>query len=244
MSIFNYRPLVFIILCFLSVPSLLFPKIVFGEKLTRNNPFIIKKEERQILISGYVQAEEYNKSPLLPFGHTKNWHGIVWEGGRTKKSDILFVSHADDLSIYNALIQIGAIPGNNLSAKTWDMRGNHRHPEPNKKTEGTSLAVSVHWEGAPREYALSALLKDPGKKGLTLKFGGNKDLIPIWKSGCIVCLYSCPGGKISNAAYTANDYIFNTTHFSAREELLPPDGTEVIITISVLAAKTKLRKNP
>jgi hypothetical protein len=213
--------------------SLLLPGIAFGEKPTKNNPLVIKEDKKQLLIAGYVQAKKYNKKPLLPFGHTKNWHGIVWEGGRTKKSDILFVSYTNDLSVYNALIQLGATPGNNLSAKTWEMRGNRSHPEPNKKVEGTLLAVSVSWEGAPRNYALSDLIKDPGGKGLSLKFGGNKDMIPIWKSGCIICLYSCPGGKISNAAYTANDYMFNTTHFSAKEGLLPPDGTEVIITISI-----------
>lgn len=226
------KPILFHLLLFVFFNA--FCDATADQNPTRGNPLIIKKDSREILIAGYVQTEKYNSTPLFSFGHTKNWHAIVWEGGTTKKSDILFVSYADDLSVYKALVQIGGMPGNNLTTETWEKRGERNHIEPNKKVEGTPMEISISWEGAPRPYKLSELIHDPGKKGFSFKFGGNKALIPVWKSGCIVCLYSCPGGKISNASYTANDYVFKTTHFKAKKNLLPSDGTKVIITISIL----------
>ncbi|MBI5186364.1 MAG: hypothetical protein HZA01_11640 [Nitrospinae bacterium] len=204
-----------------------------GETPSREHPLVVDKERAQIQIAGYVQAREFNRKPFLSIGHVRNYHAIAWEGGNVKKSDILFVSYADDLSIHNALMNIGGIPGNNLTLDTWNKRGYPLHPEPNKKVEGTQVKVSVAWEGAPRNYSIQELLNDTGGKGITPRFGGNKEHIPVWKSGCILCLYSCPGGKISNASYTVNDYAAGSTHFSAREDILPSDGTEVIITLSL-----------
>ncbi len=205
----------------------------FGQNPSKENPVIILKDSKEIRISGYVQAKEFNREPFFSFGHTKNWHGIVWEGGKVKKSDVLFVSYADDLAVYTALTLLGAVPGNNLTMETWEERGEHNHPEPNKKVKGSPVDVKVSWRNSAKAYNFSELINDPGGKGISLKFGGHKDWISVWKSGCIVCLYSCPGGKISNAEYTANDYVSHKTHFTAREDILPPDGTEVVIILSV-----------
>ena len=220
---------------FFLIATLLSVSPASAERPTKDKPLLVRKDQREVLIAGYVQAKKYNQEPLLPHSHVKNWHAVVWEGGEVKKTDILFVSYADDLSVHEALSALGAVPGNNLSADTWERRGQRHHPEPNKRVEGTPVKVFISWEGASRTYSLPELVKDPGGKGITLKFGGQKDLIPVWKSGCIVCLYSCPGGKVSNAAYTANDYLFKATRFTAREDILPPDGTEVIITLSLNA---------
>lgn len=215
------------------VTALPFHSIASTIKPTKDNPLLVQKDRQEVLIAGYVQARKYNEAPALPYDHVKNWHAVVWEGGKVNKGDILFVSYADDSSVYEALAGLGAVAGNNLTPDTWEKRGLRHHREPNRKVEGTPIEVFISWEGAPRAYSLEEVVEDPGGKGVLLKFGGNQDLIPIWKSGCIVCLYSCPGGKISNAAYTANDYVFRVTHFTAREEILPPDGTEVIITLSL-----------
>ncbi|HEV7671059.1 MAG TPA: hypothetical protein VGS22_21285 [Thermoanaerobaculia bacterium] len=50
-------------------------------------------------------------------------------------------------------------------------------------------------------------------------------------SGCLICLYSCPGSKIGNRAYTVRDYTNKTTAFRVREGVLPKDGTEVTIVL-------------
>ncbi len=222
----------FLILILLSTWSC-FPGVAYGEKPTIENPILVKERSKEILIAGYVQGKEFNRKPLISFKSTKNWHAVVWEGGAVNRSEVLFVSHAKDHLVYDALVRLGATPGNNLSVDTWEKRGQNHHPEPNKKVAGASIEISVDWEGAPRTYLLSELMEDPGEKGFSFRFGGNKETAGHWESGCIVCMYSCPAGRISNAAYTANDYVFGATHFSAKENLLPPDGTQVIITISI-----------
>ena len=75
------------------------------------------------------------------------------------------------------------------------------------------------------------MLEDPSGRGFDMRFGGHRDNIPRWHSGCVVCLYSCPGSKIGNAAYTVRDFVLGTTHFSVWEGVLPPDGTEITVRV-------------
>lgn len=60
-----------------------------------------------------------------------------------------------------------------------------------------------------------------------MRFGGNRRNIPEWESGCIVCLYSCPGSKVGNARYTVRDYEDGVTRFRVRAGALPRDDTRV-----------------
>lgn len=62
-----------------------------------------------------------------------------------------------------------------------------------------------------------------------MRFGGHRENIPRWKSGCVVCLYSCLGSKVGNARYTVRDFVKGTTDFRVRPGVLPEDGTEVTI---------------
>lgn len=59
------------------------------------------------------------------------------------------------------------------------------------------MEASVWWRGLSQPLPVSALFDDPSGKGIDFRFGGNKALIPVWRSGCILCLQSCPGGKVS-----------------------------------------------
>jgi len=59
-------------------------------------------------------------------------------------------------------------------------------------------------------------------------------LIPVWRSGCVTCLFSCPGGKTSNAAFTIRDQYLNRKVFLADEKNLPPDGTPVRVSMRVM----------
>jgi hypothetical protein len=63
-----------------------------------------------------------------------------------------------------------------------------------------------------------------------MRFGGHRANIPRWKSGCVVCLYSCPGSKVGNARYTVRDWEKGTTRFRVRPGApLPEDGKQVRI---------------
>ena len=91
----------------------------------------------------------------------------------------------------------------------------------------------MQWEGAKKAYHLSDVLEDSGGHGFDFRFGGNLAYVKNWKSGCVACLYSCPGGKVSNASYTIREFVDEVTRFRAREELLPADGTRVVLILKV-----------
>jgi hypothetical protein len=45
----------------------------------------------------------------------------------------------------------------------------------------------------------------------------------------LVCLYSCPGSKVGNAAYTVRDYAAGATKFTPRQDRMPKSNSEVAI---------------
>jgi hypothetical protein len=129
---------------------------------------------------------------------------------------------------------------------SWDARRDPRNPAPDQVIAGPPVEVLVRLPGPAgaaghpghpgetRLVPLAQLLDDPGGRGLDLRLGGHRANIPQWHSGCIVCLYSCPGSKLGNARYTVRDYVHETTRFRAKPDLLPPDGTRVAIRIHLL----------
>src|SRR6185503_11609930 len=106
-----------------------------------------------------------------------------------------------------------------------------RNPEPDRFVEGTAVEILLRLPGKAELTPLAAVLDDPGGRGLDLRLAGNRANIPRWKSGCVVCLYSCPGGKIGNTRYTVRDWSRKVTRFHTRAATLPPDGTRISVVI-------------
>jgi hypothetical protein len=154
------------------------------------------------------------------------YHAIVWKDGRAARFALL-AADVSDVEVLDALERLGARPGNNVPMAAWDDRKDPSNPAPDTVIAGPPVEILLRLPGQPNLVPLAAVLEDPGGRGLTMRFGGNRGNIPKWKSGCIVCLYSCPGSKVGNAAYTVRDYVRDTTRFRVRTELLPPDGTRI-----------------
>ena len=93
--------------------------------------------------------------------------------------------------------------------------------------------LGLSWGDHGEARSLALLLEDPGGRGLAFRFGGHAANIPIWKSGCGVCLYSCPGAKVGNAAYTVRNYVDGVTRFRIREARFPAAGTPVTVVFRV-----------
>ncbi len=148
---------------------------------------------------------------------TPRYHFVVWKKGRAA-SEALFKAFVSDRDFHAALEQLGAQPGNNLTTAAWDERNDPDSRAPDTRIEGTPVDIRVWWEGLAEPMAIDSLLMDPGGRGFDFRFGGNLSLIPEWKSGCIVCLYSCPGSKVGNHAYTVRDYATGVTRFEVRPE--------------------------
>ncbi len=161
------------------------------------------------------------------------YHALVWKGGRARHA-ALFVTEIPDAEVLAALESIGARPGNNLPMAAWDDRRNPSDPAPDTVVAGTPVEMLVRLPGKADPVPLADLLEDSAGRGIALRVGGNAANIPKWKSGCVVCLYSCPGSKVGNARYTVRDYEKGVTHFRTRPGALPPDGTTVGVVVRLI----------
>jgi hypothetical protein len=170
-----------------------------------------------------VHQEDFLEDMMMP-----GYHFLTWERGRTAGHS-LFLTPVSDIQLLDALESLGAIPGDGLGIDTWEERRDPSSKAPEKIIKGPKVEVLVRIPGKKNSRTLDAILTDPGGKGFDMRFGGHRDNIPKWKSGCVVCLYSCPGSKVGNANYTVRDFVKGATEFRLRPGVLPEDGTEVTI---------------
>ncbi|MFN3385163.1 MAG: YdjY domain-containing protein [Candidatus Thermochlorobacter sp.] len=193
-----------------------------------NNPaLIVDTLTKTLTLSGRIYPSKFNAWTSW----TKHHHFIVWKKGRAAHN-ALIETDANDEEILDALLSIGAVPGNNLTADTWEKRAELSSPEPDKRVEGSLIDVSVAWQGQS-PIGAAEIFEDEFGKGFLFRFGGHRKLIPIWKSGCVVCLQSCPGGRISNANYTMRDYYYARSKFEVKKARLPKDGTPVQVRLKL-----------
>ncbi|MBA4417818.1 MAG: hypothetical protein C0392_07900 [Syntrophus sp. (in: bacteria)] len=188
---------------------------VFSEEmlLTPQNPLKVDIKERSVSIL----AEVNGKHP------EPTHHGVVFKGGKLSRKAI-FVGLVDPKTFHESLVSVGFRPGNNMTMDNME------------KTfvEGDLLDVSVTWKGAKRVYRIDEVIKDSNGKPLVIKFGGNLATALKKKTGCLLCLDSCPVGITSNAAYTYGAIdIRKDVVFTSNKDLLPPHGTLVVITFKV-----------
>ncbi len=185
----------------------------------------VDREARTVTVLAEARPEAFSQS--LPPDH--QYHGLVHaEGGAAGKS--LFVTSVPDTSVARALRELGAEDRGGVPLAAWTLRWVPLVPQPAARVDGTPLEVWVRW-GDDDPVRLAELLRDPGGAGLDFRFGGNEEHDHHWDSGCILCLFSCPGGVVSNAAYTIRDHQRGVTLFEP-DTRMPPEGTRVEIIFS------------
>jgi hypothetical protein len=194
-------------------------------------PLEVDPERREVRISATIHPQAFQGWWTRLTG-MPGYHLLVWDEGRSA-NNALFVTSASDVAFHESLVRVGARPGNALKMDTWEDRKNPESRAPERIIEGTPMDISVIWEGLDGPVRISNLLGNPGGRGFDFRFGGHLENSPIWQSGCGVCLYSCPGSKVGNAAYTVRDYVNDTTTFRAREDALPKSGTPVWIIFTL-----------
>ena len=186
--------------------------------------------DNAIEIPAVVSKEGFEDNEHMP-----GYHFIVWSGGRSARHS-LFRTAVTDVQVLDAMETLGATPGNALRSDTWEERENTESNAPDKVIEGPRVEIAVRVPGRSEPLAMDDILEDPGGKGFDMRFGGHRDNIPEWKSGCVVCLYSCPGSKVGNASYTVRDFVKGTTRFRLRPGVLPEDGTEVTVIFRLIGS--------
>ena len=199
-------------------------------------PLVVLRETQQIRIYGLIYPTRFNTAQ----GDEARYHLLTWRGGRSKAA--LVETPADDLKFYEALIVLRAQPGDNLSMTAWTQRSDPDSTAPHEKVQGSKLDVSVSWQGNIAGLPIDQVLLQPPvptpQPPVALYFGGNRDRwfnrIPVMpRPGCLMCLYSCPSGKVSNGSLSIADYMARPQRFSAKTGLLPADGTPVTLTVQV-----------
>ncbi|HEX5758231.1 MAG TPA: YdjY domain-containing protein [Thermoanaerobaculia bacterium] len=189
----------------------------------------VDRAARAVSLPATVHREAFHRRVLGMPGY----HLVVWRGGSAAPA-ALFRAGVTDVQVLEGLESLGAKPGNALEMETWDEREDRRSRAPERVIAGPPVEVLVRVPGRKKPLGLAEVLEDPGRRGFAMRFGGHRANIPEWHSGCVVCLYSCPGSKVGNAAYTVRDWVEGTTRFRVRRGALPPDGTAVTIVLRLL----------
>jgi hypothetical protein len=187
---------------------------------TKENPIVVDTKGKRVLI--YSEVSEKNLNETNP-----HW-GVVFKDGKFGEKAIL-KSFANPLAFHDALLQIAAKPGNNL---TKDVIG--------KPVEGDILELTATWPGLRKEMKPGDIFYDKTGKGFEIKFGGNRKAAEEMDTGCITCLESCWIAITSNAKYptitSATRAISPNSLFKGRAEVLP-GGDQRVILIYRLAEK-------
>jgi hypothetical protein len=199
-----------------------------GEPASR----VLVRPPREVEFTAVVNAKKFNDAWIMP-----GYHAIVWTGGRSAHSALL-QADVTDVQVLDALESLGARPGNNLPMEAWEKRTDAGSSAPDTVIAGPPVEILLRIPGRRVLVPLASVLEDRAGRGLDMRLGGNRANIPVWKSGCIVCLYSCPGSKVGNARYTERDYARDVTRFSARPGVLPPDGTRIGVVLRLSALES------
>jgi len=191
---------------------------------------IVDRVHHEVRFTAVVQPDALER--MFATGGVKGHHAIAWKDGGAH-ARALFVSDASDHDVRVALNALGAHAGENLSEDSWNARENAKNREPDKRVEGMPIDVLVEWNG--HRIPLRELIAEKGHAApnLDFRYGGNERFQKDFKSGCIVCLYSCPGGAIGNHAHPIRDYARDGVVYSAVESRLPAEGTRVTIVLKI-----------
>jgi len=227
--------------------GLLFCSLVLSRQVvaepTPTTPLSVKPETKEVQVWGFIYPARFNAAQ----GNEVHYHLLVWQGG--KSANALIETPADDLAFHDALVALGAQPGDNLTMASWHERHNAHSSAPWEKVLGSSLEVRISWKSNPAGISVPQAFHptqfatpDSGLQtphsALDWRFGGNRarwfNRVPLApRPGCLACLYSCPSGKVSNGALSIHDYVRAPSRFMANTAILPPDGTPVIVTFRV-----------
>jgi hypothetical protein len=189
---------------------------------------LIVRAPNEVEFTAVVNAKAFDSGWVMP-----GYHAIVWKDGRMAHAALL-QADMSDAQILDALTKLGGRPGNNLPMEVWEERKNPKDPAADTVIAGPAVQVFLRLPSQPDLIPLASVLEDSAGRGLDMRLGGNAANIPKWKSGCIVCLYSCPGSKVGNALYTVRDYTKEVTRFRPKPGTLPPDGTHVGVVLRLV----------
>ena len=188
------------------------PDQVAGVSL--ENPIKVDKEAGTVTVLSQVNGKYFTEVTR---------HASVFKDGSNGAKSV-FTSYGTHEDFYNALAEIGAEPGNNMTPDN----------AATTKVEGTPIDMKVTWDGADKEYDVNEVINDSNGNKIEFKFGGNHDRSIEKHTGCLTCLDSCPVGIISNSTYSYGAVENRKeVEFTGNQDVLPEDGTYVATVYSI-----------
>ena len=181
--------------------------------VSKDHPIEVDKEGKVVYL-----AVQMNKKAM----EEGSQHAVVdQEGGNGDVA--LLQSFVNPKDFYQALTDLGAEPGDNLTLD--DLKED-------KAVEGSPLEITISWEGQ-EEVGLTDLFTsdNEGIAKSDFRFGGNLETNQELDTGCTICLYSCPVGIVSNAAVSTKD--LDGLKVYADPENFPEDGTIMTLKVQV-----------
>lgn len=178
-------------------------------------PVVIDKDNKEVIIEATVNGKYFN----TPSRH----HGIVFKGGKYGDRAVL-VGLADEREFYQALKDIGCVEGTNLTMEDMKL---------SKAVKGEPLDVFVTWEGLSKEIPFSDIIRSSEERIMIVRFGGNFEAAKSNRTGCILCLDSCPIAITSDAAFATAELDSKKIDKYIREDVLPADGSKVYVIFRI-----------
>lgn len=154
-------------------------------------------------------------------------HGIVFKEGSNGEKAVLR-GLADEKEFYQALLDIGAKAGDNLTDE--DMKAG---PDNGKSVEGDKIDITVEWEGQDPIPFADIIKCSEGDYDMDMRFGGNIESAKKHNTGCVVCLDSCATGIVSDATWPTGTTQNEVAKFYGDNSVLPEDGTQVTVTFRI-----------
>ena len=182
--------------------------------VTEENPLKVDKDAKSVTI-----YTKYNGK----FETEATRHLVICKDGKLSDKSI-FSSYVSPTDFYNALVEVGAEAGNNMTADNASTT----------KSEGSKLEVSLCWAGQEGSVGIDDVVKASNGKAIDMRFSGNIDPSKEYNTGCISCLDSCFVGITSNGEYPLGAIEeAKEVEFTVDADKAPEDGTPVAITYTV-----------
>lgn len=178
-------------------------------------PVVIDNDNKEVIIEATVNGKYFN----TPSRH----HGIVFKGGKYGDRAVL-VGLADEREFYQALKDIGCVEGTNLTMEDMKL---------SKAVKGEPLDVFVTWEGLSKEIPFSDIIRSSEERIMIVRFGGNFEAAKANRTGCILCLDSCPIAITSDSSFTTAELENKEIDKYIREDVLPADGSKVYVIFRI-----------
>lgn len=165
-------------------------------------------------------------------GALKEHHLVGWKHSPAGAHSLfqMFISPAD---LDKALTQLGASPGTPLPRKTWTARYNANQYESELTVDGSRIEISVAFRDSFYHIEDIVQKEDGSAQPHRFRFGAGHVNHSTWKSGCTVCLLSCPAGIVGSETVSVGEWIRHPARHRVSPKLPFAEDDIVILRFTI-----------